>query len=273
MFDSILQDLLEGFTCDANGIVLAFKTMFEQLTNNDNLGIRAMPNCIVGQTLKQGAIHCLNYGDHQDLPKTTVNVRSSTRRARTCMKQRVLKPKNPSYIDRSRSRSPSPDSDIGKDSHRKSNKNPREEYANILIHMCAFPRDYNLKSEKYGRYFEPHIPDGVIYHISQHKREESLILVIEVSSYKSLSSTGNMNTHLSEVVDQNVRQCVAALTEGQEWIFGLVFVPDGLKLVKIEKSVDQVEGPLYTVYETKLVLWQDRHNILRILQQIRQSFP
>jgi hypothetical protein len=263
------NSIIRGFPREQpDGLLVILKQLIPALNDEWETGdFVTVDSGFSNKTLQEGIAYNLVYGTHEVIQKLdTKAARGRGRRqerGRQPTKRLILYKR---HSDRSTSRSPSPASerDLRNDVVSKDHKN--DEWAfdakdKMITHMYQNQTQYRLAGTSHRYFFETHKSDYLYY--TRHRATGSgesemdghLIarLVVEVTS-KARWNTTNIETQLSKSTEQVVQQCLSAISAQQKKIGALLVVPDGLKLVKIERAQDQ--NAAYVVYETPLIKWR-----------------
>ncbi|CAG2202590.1 unnamed protein product [Mytilus edulis] len=116
------------------------------------------------------------------------------------------------------------------------------------------------------KYFEPHKPHLVL--LKDTIEERQVKIVVEISSYNKYGTHVLFATHLKRSTEQCFQQCMAGLSFNQEEIAGLVVVPDGMKLMVVNKVENENNTFSYIVKETDLVKWNEKYELFCIMQKL-----
>ncbi|VDI42156.1 Hypothetical predicted protein [Mytilus galloprovincialis] len=232
------------------------------------------------KSLREGVMHCLTYGFHEDqIDRATEQMqrpREQRLRERACGREKYYATEDgklthrvviPNDRQRSKSRSPSPTNDIRPQVRRRIP--PRPLPPNDIHDFLGDADNYDLHAPNLHNFFEPHKPDCVVVkeqNIGQNL-SAALLCTVEICSWQRFGEA-NFRRTLNHATHQCVQQCLAGLSFNQEHILGLVFVPDGIKLVKVERDQNQI----YRVTETDLITWDDTNLILQLLRYLQNSF-
>ncbi|XP_072033291.1 uncharacterized protein [Amphiura filiformis] len=266
-FSGFVEDMIDGFTDNAVGTRDALRALFPVLVpsnQNTKKGIKISPaNSKENRTICDGVLHALVYGRHTDLPE----IRNRVPGRQSRLRHRVLLPKKIGNRSRSGSsgssgsRSPSPVNNIRLSSRYTNNVAPIP----TVNDMVANPNDFELRAGDLHEFVESHAPGAVTFQVTTDDNSHQSMkiqLVIEVSSRIEEGGLSTVEEHLAFGTEQNFQQCLAALSEGQQQIYGLLVVPNGMKMIKVEES-----NGTYEVCETDLVTWGSQE-IIGILQLI-----
>ncbi|XP_072029441.1 uncharacterized protein [Amphiura filiformis] len=270
-------DIVDGLN-GATTFCSLFDTLFpDSQIPEQKVLVAAPPETSKNKTIRHGVVHCLTYGFYKDQVDEVRHPRP--RRRNEYVSNRILIGKKLGNRARSRSRSPVSDNDDITEHVRDVTVPPRAQLQPITIHdMLQNPPNFVLKSQSFHNYFEPHKPDFLFCSIStiekeseevagvvNRSREYSVKLIIEISSQQKFQQTVSLKKHLEHTTEQCVQQCLSGMNANQDKIYGLTIVPDGLKLIKINRRQNPTT---YLVSETELVTWNQTQNIYAMLQMI-----
>jgi hypothetical protein len=78
----------------------------------------------------------------------------------------------------------------------------------------------------------------IFIHIYSHRINDGVTgkILIEVSFYVKYGRQTSFDSPLNQSTEQCALQCLAALSHNQTEISGLVIVPDGMKIIKIQRQ-------------------------------------
>ena len=257
----LLKHLLNINMCDGKGIVIA------PTGTSKNKDIRS------------GVPHCLFYGFHGDQldeleERQKQEQRDQERRGSRCQKEcqeqmdrisrRILIPNQLTSLH-CRSRSPSPLNDLNDDVQNVHNINHLPRVDEIL----ANPDNYRLKVYRHHSYFEALKPNILMFETNG---DETMIkIVVDICSCKKFPRTRFVE-YMRKITEQCVQQCLASLSHGQDEITGIAFVPDGIKMVKVQKQSDEEKhGHKFIVKEFELVNWDDSSQLYALLDDLQNT--
>ena len=196
-------------------------------------------------------------------------------------RQRVLLQKCRSKRVRSRSRSPiSDDDDVFLTDH-VSDIRPNAAHGPgnpNIPQLLNNPNDYLLTPNSYHKYLEAHKPSLALIqrkklpHVSS-TLEHVVKFVCEISPWdkEGRAMPISLQRHVDEATAQCVQSCLAALAHNQKSILGVVIVADGLKLVKIDRVNGDDGSHMYTVKETRLVMWNSERYLYVLFGIIKNA--
>ena len=125
--------------------------------------------------------------------------------------------------------------------------------------------DYILKYDVLYHFFEPHEPDCLVYQYNMPGGELEAKLMVEVSPFRKHGGY-SLENGLMRDSEQCVQQCIAGLSYGQHKIHGLVIIPDGLKLICVQKLI---QPDRYEVLESEFIPWSNSQGICMVLYEIK----
>lgn len=232
--------------------------------------VDAPPETSKNKSLREGCLHCLLYGFN---PNQVDGARATGQYVRNGrLRHRIVLPKVPGDRQRSRSRSNSPVSDIDEDVRLRNDQNQLEDDPPYDIDEFLQNADnYEIARSKLYRYFEPHKADFLV--IQEENNYATVLCAVEVTSYQRFHAT--FRTTVKQATHQCVQKCLAGISSNQAKINGLIFVPDGLKLIQVQRGQLEVQqGPNqnYSVKETDLITWDETNKIFQILYYLQNSF-
>ncbi|XP_063399529.1 uncharacterized protein LOC134684180 [Mytilus trossulus] len=266
---TILHAMLEGFHSMGEPMMKFFLDNILNVTvfgETENFTVIPPSNPSFNSSIENGVLHCLVYGCHEDqLEYEELRRQNGQARGRVRLRQKILHPKANGFRSRSRSRSPSPaGNNILSDIENTQNRDPNQDIDMTLL--LENPGNFLVKPYLLHKYFEPHKPDLVL--LKDTIEERQVKIVVEISSYNKYGTHVLFATHLKRSTEQCFQQCMAGLSFNQEEIAGLVVVPDGMKLMVVNKVENENNTFSYIVKETDLVKWNEKNELFGLMQKL-----
>lgn len=259
IYVEFVDSLMRGFSAKADVLKTLLNHLLHIFIFRERSIVQGPSKTSNTNAIEDGVIHCLIYGYNPE----QIEIAQRNDQYHICLRHRVLLPNTLHKSSRSRSRSPSPVYDITEEVHNVRNPQVIPTMQDMLEH----PDDYELLFGRLHSYTEPHKP----YFIICCKGDDGFTvkIIVDISSYVKFGPKTSFASHLAQTTDQCVQHCLAGLSFNQENITGLIFVPDGMKLVKVVKQ--SIPHQVYRVQESELIRWHETNKIFTLLEVLRYS--